>query len=278
MADLEPMTADHLDAAAALSTAEEWPHRPADWDFLFALGRGFVAVERGAVVGTVSWWPFGAFDASIGMLVVRRSGRGRGLGRRLMDRVATAAGGRRLHLVATADGLPLYERLGFRVSGTVVKHEGLARAPAHGGTTDVGVREFTAGDLADVVALDRAACGMDRSALLRALVVTADVRVSRAGGDVAGYGVCRASGRDLVIGPVVGRAEMDARALVSALLTTAAGRFVRIDVPQATGLSGWLQGVGLEAVSQATTMVQSPSPLPPTGPAKRWALANQALG
>ena len=50
------LPADDLAAAHALSADLRWPHRPADWEQVFALGDGVVAERDGAVVGTALRW------------------------------------------------------------------------------------------------------------------------------------------------------------------------------------------------------------------------------
>ncbi len=56
-----------------------------------------------------------------------------------------------LRLIATADGLSLYEKLGFRETGHVFQHQGVVGQvphPAH-------VEAATAADLAEMTAIDR---------------------------------------------------------------------------------------------------------------------------
>lgn len=99
------------------------------------------------------------------MILVDGRLRGRKLGRRLMESVIGLAGGRECRLVATEDGLPLYEKLGFSCTGTVVQHQGIAEAiaPAR------DVKLMAAPDTAWMAELDRAATGMERGALLAAI-------------------------------------------------------------------------------------------------------------
>lgn len=61
--------------------------------------------------------PYGVDAAAINMVIVDEAcpgqGQGQGLGKRLMRQCPDAADGRVCQLVAAAEGLPLYERLGF---------------------------------------------------------------------------------------------------------------------------------------------------------------------
>ena len=107
----DPLTPAHLDGAVALSRAEGWPHRPEDWALILGLSRGIAALDGDRLVGTAMATPFGP-AGTLGMIVVARDWRGRGLGRAMMERLMDGEA-RQWRLVATAEGLPLYAKLGF---------------------------------------------------------------------------------------------------------------------------------------------------------------------
>lgn len=124
--EIAPFSPDHLEAAVALSRQAGWPHRPEDWQMALALSEGMVAIEDDRVVGTVLVTPYKDDCATINMVIVDETMRGRGLGRSLMDAALRIAGDRPLRLVATTAGLPLYQKLGFHECGTVLQHQGFA--------------------------------------------------------------------------------------------------------------------------------------------------------
>lgn len=270
---IRPMEPRHLDEAVALSRAAGWPHRTADWALLLELGSGFVALEGGRVVGTAIHWPFGAAAGAVGMVIVDDGLRGRGLGRRLMETAMAAGTGRRLRLVATEAGLPLYRKLGFHQTGMIHQHQGVASAaPAAGAARIMDRPEPEA-----LARIDAVATGADRSAMLRALGRVGRVAVIEAGGAVAGYSVLREFGRGHVIGPVIARDVAEAAALIGVWLADLQGAFVRVDVPEEAGLAGLLGECGLARAGGGIAMStagREPSP----GPFLRFALANQALG
>ena len=151
-ASLVAFSPDHLDAAV------RWPHRREDWQMALALSIGCVAIAADArVIGTVLMTPYGNSAGTINMVIVDEAERGQGLGRRLMQQAMTLAGDRRLQLVATEDGLPLYEKLGFRPTSEIVQHQGqLAPAVA----PSDAVRAAAPDDIAAIAALDAAAFGV----------------------------------------------------------------------------------------------------------------------
>ena len=70
--------------------------------------------------------PYGDDAATINMVIVDAAMRGRGLGRKMMEEALAKAGERTCCLVATQEGLPLYEKLGFVATGEIVQHQGEA--------------------------------------------------------------------------------------------------------------------------------------------------------
>lgn len=277
-ADLQvvPFQERHLVGGLALSQAVSWPYRAEDWSFAAALGRGFVVEADGRVVGTALWWPYGDDFASTGMIIVAAEAQRRGIGARLMDAVLADAAGRSIMLVSTSEGEALYRRLGFVPCGQVEQRQAvLAAAPK--AVPGAATRKAVPDDYLAILALDRAASGMDRSRLIEALVEMADLRVIERDGRVSGYGCIRRWGRGQVIGPVVAGDVADAKALVAALAANHVGSFVRMDVTVGGGLGDWLDKMGLPQVDRALVMVRGKAPQPAPG-TSLFALTNQSLG
>ncbi|ASY60240.1 MULTISPECIES: GNAT family N-acetyltransferase [Sinorhizobium] len=272
--ELAPFGPEHLESAARLSRQAGWPHRLEDWQMALALSEGVVALEAGRVVGTTLVTTYGNGCATINMVIVDEAMRGRGLGRGLMDAALRIAGDRRLRLVATADGLPLYEKLGFRETGTVLQHQGIARELAAPAETEPA----TAEDIAEIAALDRIAFGADRRDLIAYIVKVGEFVVIRRNGRVVGFAALRAFGRGDVIGPVVAANVDDAKALITHFIARRAGQFVRIDTTAETGLSPWLSDQGLSNVGGAFAMDRPTVDRAADRAAFTFALANQALG
>ncbi|MBB4506666.1 GNAT family N-acetyltransferase [Rhizobium leguminosarum] len=272
--EIVPFGPDHLEAAVALSRQAGWPHRTEDWQLALALSDGMVAVEDGRVVGTVLVTPYKRDCATINMVIVDETMRGRGLGRKLMDAALLIAGDRPLRLVATTAGLPLYQKLGFHETGTVAQHQGLAGDIAASAETQAA----TDADLPAIVALDRLAFGADREGLLSYFAGIGAFDVIRRDGHVSGFACLRPFGRGEVIGPVVAADLGQARKLIEHFIARRPGRFLRVDTTAETGLSPWLVEQGLAHVGGGITM-KKPLVRDTADPtATTFALASQALG
>lgn len=275
---LRAMTAQDLASAHKLSSEQQWPHRKADWARLLGLGHGVVAECDGHVVGTTMWWTYGADHAVVGMVIVANSQQGQGLGRRLMQAAFDAIGDRSILLNATDAGLPLYRSLGFETIGTIFQHQGAAFAvPIAELIPDERIAPMKAGEIETIAMLDRRAIGMDRRDVVLFLCDHAQGVVLNRSGEQAGYALFRRFGRGLSIGPVVAPDQGGAKALISHWLGSNPGMFCRLDVPEESGLSAWLDGLGLPCVGRVTRMCRGTPPSADKD-VQVYSLANQALG
>ncbi|MGH8782992.1 GNAT family N-acetyltransferase [Paraburkholderia sp.] len=276
-----PFTSDDIPVAHALSTAVKWRHRIDDWRFAARSGQGFVAEDAGGVIGTTLAWKFDREAASIGMVIVAPERQGLGIGRRLIELTLNELGPRIKLIHATPAGLPLCTKLGFQKVTTIRQHQGAAfQPPLVSLPPGERLRPLGASDVPRLVELASRASGVDRSALLpQVLDVASGIALDR-DGELTGFALFRRFGDGHVIGPVVAPrtgATSRARALISYWLAQNAGMFVRIDTPDDSGLSEWLEGLGLPLVDSVDQMVLG-GPLPDDTQFRQFAITNQAVG
>lgn len=272
------MDAADLAGAHALSVEVHWPHRLVDWEFAFGLGEGLVAERDGEVVGTALCWRWGARHATAGLVIVAPQCQGRRIGQHLLQGLLDGLQGRTVLLHATPEGRGLYERLGFAATGEVRQQQGLAvQAPLVALGRGVRLRPLSRRDAPQLVALDGAACGMPRDVLVRRLLDAGDTVVLDRDGEARGFAVMRRFGRGQVIGPVVAPDVAGARALIAHWVNRCAGKFVRVDIDFASGLTEWLESLGLQRVGGPAAMVRGPA-LVRSAEARQYALVSQALG
>ncbi|MDC6169306.1 GNAT family N-acetyltransferase [Paucibacter sp. XJ19-41] len=276
---LRAMQAGDLEAAHALSLAVHWPHRLADWQAAFALGGGLVAERDGELVGTTLVWPWGPAHATLGLVIVDPRCQGRRIGYRLMQAALAQLGEACCVLLhATAEGRGLYERLGFERTGEVRQHQGTAgSAPLVALDEGWRLRPSDHNDVSSLIELDAQARGMPREALITELLGHADTVLLDHEGLARGFGMLRRFGRGLIIGPVVAPDAEGAKALIAHLVGLSAGKFVRIDVDFDSGLTEWLETLGLLRVDAPTEMVRG-GPLAKRPEVRLFSLATQALG
>lgn len=272
-----PFAPAHLEGALRLSQEAGWPHRMEDWRLVQRISRGVVVLDGPKVVGTALATPFGTV-AMANMIIVDAAMRGRGLGRRLMDRMMAGVDVPEWRLVATEDGLPLYEKLGFAATGQILQHQGVI------GTCAMleGVAAAEPADLPAILALDRQATGADRTGLLALLMAEGEIAVIRDTSGLSGFAALRDFGRGAVVGPVIARDAQQAKRLLSFFFARRAGGFLRVDTTAAAGLAPWLTAQGLAPVGGGIAMqrggASAPSPAAASPSATVFALAAQALG
>jgi GNAT superfamily N-acetyltransferase len=272
---LRPLQRADLSSAQALSASFGWPHRVEDWEFMLGLGRGWAAERDGVLAGTGMCWMYGQADAALGMICVDRNHQAKGIGRSLLRALLHALEGRRIAIHATEEGLPLYGSLGFVPTGRIRQHQGAAfQPPLMPLRAGERVRPTGRSDPALLCALDREASGLDRRNLIAALLEAGTAVVLDEDGRATGFAILRRFGIGQVIGPVVARDAPGARALIGHFLAANPGQFMRIDVPEESGLSNWLQSLGLADAGGAVRMVRGAGLERP----RSFALASQALG
>lgn len=279
---LRPMREADLEACHSLSQHLKWPHRLADWQFHHAVSRSWVVEQENAaghaVAGSGMLCHLGADHATLGLVIIADSLQGQGLGRAMMEQLLADAGSRTVILNATEAGRPLYEKLGFQVTDTLSQHQSIAaKVPQQQLPPGARIRALRADEAPALLALDRQASGMERSALLTALLKFAEVAVLEQDGQVKGVAMLREFGRGRVIGPVIAGTADDAKALIAYWVNAHPGTFLRIDVPGKSGLKPWLQEIGLTCVDDAVTMCRGSAPSR-HAQWRTYSFINQALG
>lgn len=239
---------------------------------LSGLSQGNVVLRDARVVGTALRTDYGPDVAMMNMIIVAKSERGAGLGRKVMQGLMDGSGDRELRLVATTDGLPLYEKLGFEPEGVISQHQGdvTAVTPPEGHIETAGAE-----DLAPVQELDRTYLAADRSKLISCLAEHGEIALHRApSGEVTGYAAWRRFGRGYVIGPIVAPDAGVAQDLIRYFATRHEGQFVRIDTDTTLGLAPWLETIGLARAGGGVKMRKNIK----TEPKPVFGYCSQALG
>ena len=264
---LDALTPSDAAVAASLSQAFGWPHREADWSWFLHLGQGVAWREDGLLLGTAMMFPLDAGHGSIALVLVSQALQKRGIGRRLTEAAMALGAGRSLKLHATAAGAGLYTRLGFEPRGVVQQWQGVVGAGID------APRMAAPSDFVEICTLDRAATGLQRTTLLRALFAAGPTALSGPAGALSGYAMRRQFGRGALIGPIVARDAAEAGCLVAGLQRPG---FMRLDTPADAGLIEALGTAGLASVEDVQVMVRGAWPA--HAGAAPFGLASQALG
>jgi GNAT superfamily N-acetyltransferase len=244
----DALTPADLEGALRLSQQAGWNQTPADWKRILDLSpAGCFAGRLGdRLVATSTAITYGRGPGWIGMVLVDEACRGRGYGAGILARAiehCRATCGDAFGLDATDLGRPVYLKQGFVDVAPVDRWEGaLAEAPPTGETQDMDRTSFD-----EVAALDRQACGADRSELLLHLLHEPDVAawVNRREGRLAGFGFLRPGRQRSHFGPAVAEETGALAALLARASRRLEGARILLDAPRDPGVVGLLERSGL---------------------------------
>ncbi len=260
------LTHRDLTACADLSENRGWPREEHKWGLLLTAGKGYGIDDPGgglvAACVVTEYGPYGNPDlGAIGMMLVAERHARQGIGRRLMQYVIAAMGTTPLTLHATPYGRPLYEELGFKVTGKAEMVRG--HFTPHGPESEAGTRAATAEDLARIIRLDEEVFGTDRTHIITRLPAFADqLRVAEENGRIIGYAAAWPTTDTQVVGPLIARDTATAKALLASLAART-DRPLRTDIDvRHEELLAWVKERGLAPLSFNAVMTYGISELP----------------
>ncbi|MFC9467898.1 GNAT family N-acetyltransferase [Streptomyces coelicoflavus] len=265
-APIRRLTLRDLTACADLSEDRGWPREEHKWGFLLTAGRGYgIDDPGGGLVAACTVTEYGPQErpslAAIGMVLVAERHARQGVGRRLMRHLVSALGTVPLTLHATPYGRPLYEELGFKVTGGAEMLRG--RFVPGGPEPRTVTRAATAEDLTTILRLDEEVFGADRTHIVTRLPAFADqLRIAEEDGRITGYAAAWPNMDTHVVGPLIARDTETAKALVGSLAART-DRPLRTDIDvRHEELLTWMKERGLSTVAPNAVMTYGITDLP----------------
>lgn len=215
----------------------------------------FIGELDGEPAAVISCVNYGAQFAFLGFYIVRPDLRGRGYGLKIWNAAIAHAHPRVIGLDGVVAQQANYQKSGFALAYANVRYGGtVAAAPS---APNAGIVALAEVPMALVEADDATVFPAPRPAFLRAWINTSG-HVGRAlmrGGRLAAWGVIRPCRTGRKIGPLVADDRAGAETILSALLASAGGGDIFLDVPavnrDAVALA---QGLGLSPVFETARM------------------------
>jgi GNAT superfamily N-acetyltransferase len=245
-----------LDAGLRLSTQAGWNQVAADWKRVLDLAPDGLYAGRldGRVVATGSVASIGAKIRWIGLILVDESLRGRGYGSILMDRCLDQArrrGDEIVGLDASDLGRPVYLKKGFVDVAPIDRWSGVLSAGGDPRDVDqIGLESFD-----ELAELDRKACGVDRSSLLRNLLTDPEALCFASyGHGMEGFAFLLPGRTCFHVGPVIARDGAVLNDLLGAVTRHLKGAAVFVDALRTPANSHALERAGLTISRRLTRM------------------------
>lgn len=270
-------TRGELAEMADWAAAEGWNPGLEDADaFWGADPQGFfVSLHEGEIAACISVVNHSASFAFLGFYICAPQHRGKGLGLALWAHAMAHAGTRTVGLDGVEDQQANYARSGFVRTGATTRFAGRMTAESAPQTCRLARAE----DLPTLIALDRAAVGIDRPDFLAGWCAPSRTRqtfVLDTQDAITGFATIRACREGAKIGPVIAPDAASAMALIR----TAAARYPSgphfVDVPSAcAALQAQLRQLGFETAFETARMYKGS---PPGGDGSEWAIASMELG
>ncbi|GEC07562.1 acetyltransferase [Streptomyces spinoverrucosus] len=260
------LTRRDLKACADLSEDRGWPREEHKWSFLLTAGTGYgIDDPQGGLVAACAVTEYGPQErpelGAVGMVLVAERHARQGVGRRLMQHVVSTMGTTPLTLHATPNGRPLYEELGFKVTGRAEMLRGFFMPG--GPELRVATRPATGEDLAKILRIDAEVFGADRTHIITRLPAFADqVRVAEEDGRIIGYAAAWPNMNTHVVGPLIAQDTETAKALIASLAAHT-DRPLRTDIDvRHEELVAWAKERGMASVAFNAVMTYGVAELP----------------
>lgn len=202
--------------------------------FISPAGKMFGYRFEGNLVTSAGIYIYDSALASLGVVIVHSDFQRMGLGKSIVKHCLIEAErvGAPVMLVATAQGFPLYESLGFQAIGNIHRFEVSESVEDIRVNESFQVDHVDEGDLGQLIELDETIIGANRDRLYSVLFSNMDCGyvVRNSQNTVIGFGFAVHRNNVLVVGPIVADSHNIALMLIKNLVSGWSG-LVRIDVP-----------------------------------------------
>ncbi|PGK42407.1 GNAT family N-acetyltransferase [Bacillus anthracis] len=210
--------------------------------------------EKGEIIASAAIILYGEKLASIGMVIVHPDYKGRGIGKAITNScIKSVSAQTPIMLIATDEGKPLYEKLGFRAVSYVSKY---ICNSYNMNDYCIGNEEYMMNyeecDLEEIMKLDEYAFGTNRKVFLKKRIIQSEqcIVVKDKEQNVLGYGLSIQTPENKIIGPVVARNDAMAMRIVHYLAREHHGK-LRIDVPE--GKDGFMKELEITGFQKVHT-------------------------
>ncbi len=263
---IRKMHTSDLPSLMQIKNAENWNQTEEDWLFLMEHFPEYclVALDEEKVVGTITSTNFKNQVAWIGMMLVSKPYRGRGISKLLMTTmINTLQDCESIKLDATPAGAHVYTKLGFQDEYEIFRMTHTRERNTDEPENSL-VRKIDVESLESIFTMDQKVFGTDRSVLLTYLLEQgANVNgcISK-NGQVNGFLLTRLGTDFTQLGPIIAESSDAPIQLIESALAKLKGPIVVDVLADKKALVNWLEGAGFTIQRSFTRMFIKGNPYP----------------
>ncbi|PFN26634.1 GNAT family N-acetyltransferase [Bacillus cereus] len=233
---VERLRKEKIEDIVALSSYIGWDYNREEIETICNSGIVYgVWNERKELIASAAIILYGETLGSIGMVIVHPDYKGRGIGKAITDScIKSVSTQTPIMLIATDEGKPLYEKLGFRAVSYVSKYICNSYNVNHKcAENEEYMMDYEEGDLEEIIKIDEYAFGTNRKEFLKKRIIQSEqcIVVKDNKQNVLGYGLSIQTPENKIIGPVVAKHDAMAMRIVHNLAKGHNGK-LRMDVPE----------------------------------------------
>lgn len=248
--EIKKMTLGDVEDAMQLVLSEGWNQTKDDWDLLINGSQNICLVAKieGKLVATATAMNYSNKVAWIGMVLVSKENRGKGMSKVLLNSLFEGLKScQSIKLDATPAGQSVYEKVGFvdeylidRMVNTSFNND----LPKLNGQL---ARKIQEDDIPAIIEFDKQVFGVDRTQLIRTMVSKYPNKswVLEQNNTITGFILGRKGNKYHQIGPLSADSLADAKILMTQVLENLKGQPIIIDVLDDKGeCAEWLSSIG----------------------------------
>lgn len=251
-----------------LSAAEHWNQTETDWKRLINGPENvcLAAESENGIVGTATAMNYSDLVAWIGMVLVDKDYRGRGIAKILVSSLINRLKScQSVKLDATPAGQPVYEKIGFKNEYMIHRMVSSSGINQHETDCTILSESIHPSDIAEISLLDYSVFGAERTNLLTSLYNENRDKsfCIRHDGRITAFSLGRKGSYYFHIGPVVAHGTSEAKKMILSVLKELSGEDIVLDVPgDKEKLIKWLEGIGFIKLRQFSRMYLKQNPYP----------------
>jgi GNAT superfamily N-acetyltransferase len=265
---IRQMHSEDIAKCLLLSDAEHWNQTDVDWVRLIngPQSHCLVAESENRIIGTATAMNYSNLVAWIGMVLVDKDYRGRGIARLLISSLLDLLKScRSIKLDATPVGQPVYEKIGFKNEYLIHRMINSSEIILHDTESSLIPESILPSDIPEISKLDYSVFGSERTYLLGTLYNenSDNAFCLRRDGRITAFLLGRKGRNYYQIGPVAAEGAIEARSLILSALKRLYGEPIVVDVlDDKLELIQWLKGTGFIHLRQFSRMYLHQNPFP----------------